>query len=426
MTKATHKALKLNKTLAAMALGLVAFGFNATPQGQFGFAQAQAQAEGVRADVGKHLKDASALIKSGKYKEALAKVRDAEGVNGRNATENYAIEGMRVAAASGAGDADSMVKGFEAMKASGKLGAADQLRMMEAIAGTYLRNKDNAKALSWAQRYFKEGGNSPTMKQVLTNAQFLSGDMSAIIKETSEDIAADEKAGRAPSKDKLNLLLSAAQKKGDSAAEGLAVEKLLNFYPSKELWAQVLGGLQAKKGFSDRFNLDVLRLKLATGNLKDGNDYFEMAQLSAQAGYPEEGKMVVEKGMAAGLLGQGAEGARHKRLLDLLNKRIAEAKDALPVTEKAANEAKDGNAQVSLGLAYAFQGAAAKGAKIIAEGIEKGNLKRPEDAKLYLGLAQSMAGEGSKATATWRTVKGADGSAELARLWIIQSRGSKR
>ncbi|MBY0236595.1 MAG: hypothetical protein K2W93_16565, partial [Burkholderiaceae bacterium] len=87
---------------------------------------------------------------------------------------------------------------------------------------------------------------------------------------------------------------------------------------------------------------------------------------------------------------------------------------------------KDGNAQISLGLAYAFQGAAAKGAKIIAEGIEKGNLKRPEDAKLYLGLAQSMAGEGSKATATWRTVKGADGSAELARLWIIQTRGGKR
>ena len=48
---------------------------------------------------------------------------------------------------------------------------------MEAIAGTYLRNKDNGKALTWAQRYFKDGGNSATMKQVLQNAQFLSGDM---------------------------------------------------------------------------------------------------------------------------------------------------------------------------------------------------------------------------------------------------------
>ena len=47
------------------------------------------------------------------------------------------------------------------MKASGKLAQAEQLRVMESIAGTYLRSKDNAKALAWAQRYFKEGGSSP-------------------------------------------------------------------------------------------------------------------------------------------------------------------------------------------------------------------------------------------------------------------------
>lgn len=410
------------KTLATVALGTVAFVFGAAPTGEFGFAQAQAQAEGVRPEVGKHLKDASALIKSGKYKEALAKVRDAESVGGRNATENYNIEGMRVAAGSGAGDADAMVKGFEAMKASGRLGQADQLRMIESIAGTYLRNKDNGKALTWAQRYFREGGNSATMKQVLTNAQFLSGDMSATIKDTLEEISADEKAGRTPAMDKLNLLLSAALKKGDANAEAIATEKLLNYYPRKELWAQVLGSLQSKKGFSDRFSLDVYRLKLATGNMRDANDYMEMAQLAAQAGYPEEGKLVVDKGIAANVLGQGAEGARHKRLLDLMVKKSAENKAALPEAEKAANDAKDGNASVALGLGYAFRGEAVKGVKLIEQGITKGSLKRAEDAKLYLGMAQAMAGDTAKAQSTWRTVKGTDGVADLARLWSIQSR----
>ena len=38
---------------------------------------AVAQAEGVRPEVAKHLKDASALVKGGKGKEALAKLRDA-------------------------------------------------------------------------------------------------------------------------------------------------------------------------------------------------------------------------------------------------------------------------------------------------------------------------------------------------------------
>lgn len=414
------------KTLASIALGAAAFVLGSAPTGELGMSAAQAQAESVRPEVGKHLRDASGFIKAGRYKEALAKVREAEGVSNRTASENYSIEGMRVAAASGAGDADSMVKGFEAMKASGRLGQGEQLRLMESISGTYLRSKDNARALTWAQRYFKEGGNSATMKQVLTNAQYLSGDMTAIIRETQEDIIADEKAGRTPSQEKLNLLLSAALKKGDGNAEALATEKLLNYYPRKDLWSQVLSSLPSKKGFSDRFALDIFRLKLATGNMRDANDYMEMAQLAAQAGNPDEGKQVVEKGLAAGVLGQGAEGARHKRLQDLMTKKIAEAKAAQPVQESAALAAKDGNALVALGLSDAFRGEPVKGVKLIEQGIDKGNLKRPEDAKLYLGLAHAMANESSKAQAAWRSVKGTDGSGELARLWIVQARTAKR
>lgn len=414
------------KTMVAVAVGALALSLNGAPGAEFGVSQASAQ-ESVRKEIGSYLTDASKLIKAGKYKEALGKVRDAEAVGGRTQAENNAIEGMRVAAASGAGDADSMVKGFEALKAAGKLGQAQQLQMMESIAGTYLRNKDNAKALAWAQRYFKEGGTSPAMKQVQQNAQFLSGDMSATIKDTLDEISADEKAGRAPPRDKLNLLLFAAQKKGDSSAEGIATEKLLNYYPDPKLWAQILGSLPQKKSFAaDRYQLDLYRLRLATGNMREANDYMEMAQLAAQAGVPEEGKQVVDKGIAAGVLGQGAEGARHKRLADLMVKKIGEAKAGAAANEKAAEEAKDGNAFVTLGLANAFGGNAKKGVDQIEQGIAKGNLKRPEDAKLYLGLAHYLGGDAAKAQSAWKTVKGTDGSADLARLWIIQSRSAKR
>ncbi|MET0518370.1 MAG: hypothetical protein ABW005_05990 [Burkholderiaceae bacterium] len=415
------------KTLATVALGTAAFVFGAAPNGEFGMAQAQAQAaESVRPEVGKYLKDASALYKAGKFKEALAKVRDAEGVPNRTAGENYALEGMRFSAGMQAGDTESMARGFDALKASGKLSAPQQLQYMEAIAGTYLRAGNAAKALEWSNKYFAAGGSSATMKTVQQQAQFKSGDMAAVLKDTLAEIQADEKAGKVPSQDKLNTLLYAAQKKGDSGAEALATEKLLNYYPRKELWSQVLGSLQAKKGFSDRFNLDLYRLKLATGNMRGADDYMEAAQLAAQAGYPEEGKTIVDKGLAANILGQGAEGARHKRLLDLMVKKSAENKAALADAEKAANDAKDGNGLVNVGLGYALRGEAAKGAKLIEAGIAKGNLKRPDDAKLYLGLAQSLAGESAKAQATWRGVRGTDGSADLARLWIIESRSARK
>ena len=413
------------KNITLAAVGAAALVLGNAPQGRIGLAQAQAQ-ETVRPEVGKILKDAVTLIKAGKGKEALAKIREAEGVSGRTPGENNAIEGMRLSAAQLAGDADSMARSFDALKATGHMGGASALQAELAIAGTYLKANNAAQASAWAQRYQKEGGTDPSAKQILASAQFKSGDVSAMLKDATEEIAADEKAGRAPSKDKLNMMLYAAQKKGDAAAESAAVEKMLNYYPSKELWAQVLGTLQTKRGFSNRFGLDVLRLKLLTGNMRNGSDYEDMAQLAVAAGYPDEGKVAVEKGLAAGALGQGAEAARAKRLLDFMAKKVADAKAGEAAAIAAASDSRDGMGLVQLGLAEAQRGQAAAGVKLIEQGIAKDQTKRPDDAKLYLGLAHYLGGDVNKAIAAWRSVRGTDGAADLARLWIVQARSSKK
>ena len=414
------------KNITLAAVGAAALMLGNAPHGGLGLvSQAQAQ-ETVRPEVGKHLKDAIALIKGGKYKEALAKIRDAEAVGGRTPGENKAIEGMRLSAAQGAGDPDTMARSYEALKAAGGIGGASALQAELAIAGTYLKVNNSAQAASWAQRYQRDGGTDPAAKQILQNAQFKSGDVSGMLKDTLEEVNADEKAGRAPSRETLNKLLYAAQKKGDGASESLAVDKLLNYYPSRELWAQVLGTLQLKKGFSDRFNLDVLRLRMATGNMRKAEDYSDYAQLAAAAGYPEEGKTVVEKGMASGVLGQGAQAARDKRLLDFLGKKIAEAKAKETAALAAAGEARDGMGYVQIGLAEVFRGQGQSGVKVIEQGIAKDNMARPDDAKLYLGLGQYLAGDVNKAISTWRTVRGTDGSGDLARLWIVQARSTKK
>ena len=60
-----------------------------------------------------------------------------------------------------------------------------------------------------------------------------------------------------------------------------------------------------------------------------------------------------------------------------------------------------------------------KGVQLIERGIAKGGLKRPEDAKLLLGQALAEAGQKQKAVQTLHTVRGNDGSADLARLWAL-------
>lgn len=381
---------------------------------------AQAQ-EAVRPEVGKPLQSAQELIKSGKYKDALAKVREADAVSGKSANESYLVERMRIAAASGAGDVETAARSFEALAASGKVSAADKARMAESIAGGYYRAKDYAKAMQWGQRYFKEGGSSGSMRTLLIQSQYLSGDFAGAARELTAEIQATEKNGTPPAQDRLNLLLNAAAQMKDSSATVFALERLVTYYPKKEYWVDLLSRMQRKPGFSDRLVLDTYRLSLATGSMSSAADFMEMGQLALQAGHEAEAKQVVDKGFASGVLGTGAEAERHKRLRDLVARKIEEAKAGQAAAEAEAASAKDGNALVKLGYATATGGDTAKGLRLIQQGIAKGSLKRPEDAKLHLGIAQVLAGD-PKAQATLRSVGGADGTADLARLWSLYAR----
>lgn len=396
--------------IAAVALALLA-----------GAAQAQ---DTVRPEVGKPLQEAQSLIKAQKFKEALVKVHDAEVVPNRTAHENYLIERMRIAAASGAGDMASAAKAYEALAASGKLAAGDKLKMMESIAGGYYRNKEWAKAIEWAQRYQRDGGTSPQMQTLLIQAQYQSGDKAGVTKELMAEIQADEKAGKTPSEDRLKLLMNATAAQPESGGYTFALERLVTYYPTKQYWGELIAGVQRKQGFSDRFSLDIYRLMLATGNLTKANDFMEMTQLALQAGLAAEAKSVIDKGFAAGALGTGAEADRQKRLRDLAVRKAEEAKAELATKEAEALAAKEGTALVSLGFALATGGQAAKGVGLIDKGIAKGGLKRPEDAKLRLGQAMALAGD-AKAAGVLRGVTGADGTADIARMWAILARQRK-
>ncbi len=51
--------------------------------------------------------------------------------------------------------------------------------------------------------------------------------------------------------------------------------------------------------------------------------------------------------------------------------------------------------------------------------IAKGGLDHPDQAQLHLGVAYHVAGEKARAVQAFRAVKGSDGSADLARLWVM-------
>jgi hypothetical protein len=403
-----------SRARAACAAGLVALGVALG-----GGALAQ---ETLRPEVGKPLQAAQELIKSGRYKEALGKVHEAEAAGARNANETYMIERMRIAAASGAGDADTAARSFEVLSGSGRVSGPDKLRMMESIASTYYRSQQYAKSMQWSQRYVREGGTSPAIRTMLIQSQYLSGDFAGAVKELTAEIQSAERAGTPPAEDRLKLLLNAALKQGDNNAYVFAMEKLVTYYPKKEYWVDLLSRMQRKPNFSDRLSLDAYRLSLATGSMTAPADFMEMAQLALQADLASEGKQVIDKGLSSGALSTGPQADRAKRLKALVDKKLAEDVASRAEDERQAAASKSGDPMLVLGMRLVYAGDAAKGVQLMQEGIAKGALKRPEDAKLHLGIGQLVAGDKAKAQATFKTVQGADGTADLARLWALYAR----
>lgn len=398
--------------MRSLILSLVAAGW-------LGIAAAQGA---VRPEVGNPLKQAFELLKANKAKEALAKVREADGVANKTANEQLTIDRMKAAAAQRAGDLPTAIQALESVFA--KAPASEHGQLAEQIAAAYAQQRNNAKAGEWVNKAVQAGNNSAAVKQMQTYLMSASGDYAAIARDAAAAVSAAEQAGRRPEEGELLRLADAQQRLGNNNAYVATLEKLLFNYPKKDYWNAYLGRLTRKPGFSDRFALDVMRLRLASGTMAKTEDYMEMAQLALQAAQPAEARRIIEQGYKSGALGTGPEAARHQRLKDLALKQEADQKANIANLAAEAVNAPNGEDLVKYGTAYVGLGEVDKGVALIAQGIAKGGLKHPEDAKLRLGMAQLQSAKTrSAATQTLRSVKGSDGAADLARLWLIVGAG---
>jgi hypothetical protein len=393
------------KTLRTLAAALLAAGMLTT-----------AQAQGMRAEVGKPLQQASELLKAGKARDALAKANEANAVGGKTPAEQLMIDRMRGAAAQRAGDHATAIAAFESVY--GRVSGAEQAQVAESIAFAYSQQRNNAKATEWVGKARAAGGNSASLNQLAAYLQGSSGDYSQIFKDAQAQVAAAEKDGRRPGEDDLLRLADAARRLNNNGVYSSTLEKLVLYYAKKDYWTAHLASIQRKPGFADRLALDVGRLKLAQGLVTKTDDYMELAQLALQAGFPVEAKAIVDKGYASGALGTGDQAARHQRLKDLVLKSQSESAAAIAQNAAEAATQKDGNDLVKVGTVYASMGQADKAVELIEKGIAKGGLKRPDDAKLRLALAMAQSPKTrAKGLQSLRSIGGSDGTAEVARLY---------
>lgn len=383
----------------------------------------------VRPELAVPLGAAQQLLDQGKATEAMAKVDDAARIPAQTPYERYVVERVRAAAAQRLGDVPAMTKALEAALDTGQAPVAEELALLEPMVGTAARQGNHADVLRWSKRYLDLNGTNDAVRLVRIQSQLASGDAAGAKTALLARMEAAGKAGQTLPEAQLRLLLGAQQRTDDQAGMARTLEHVAVNYPRPAYWHDLLVAAMRETQLSDRALLDLLRLLRVTGNLADAGLREDMAAMALRFGQPGEALVLVEEGFAAGQFGAGPKAAEHQKLRDQLRRQSATDRNDRPAAEAAAQRAKDGNALVDLGWAIvasepagAAPAAIERGLALIEQGIAKGGLRRPAEARLHLAVAQIAAGRKADARQTLAAIAGAtagEGLASAVHLWSL-------
>jgi tetratricopeptide (TPR) repeat protein len=416
--------------IARLALMLAAIGLNAAPalvhsayaQDKNAPAAAQPKPDTVRPELFKLLDPAQIkpLMDAKNYTEVQNRVTQAEAFPDKTPYESYVLNRMKLSLATASGNDQASIAALEAIMASGKLPEADKSQFTQALAGMYYNAKNYPKAIEWFKRFQAENPNSDAATAPLVRSYYLSNDFANAMKLLRPQLEAAQKAGKTPSSEDLRLYASAANRVKDDAAYLFGLEQLITYYPNDDYWMDTINrGIVRQKGFQEANITDVLRLEFAAVKVMTPEMYTELAEVALKDGFPTEAKKVVDAGFAAGALGTGSSAAAHRQLRDRATKGANDDAKNIASGEAGAAKAKTGAGLVNLGWAYVTMDQFDKGIAFIEQGIAKGGLKSPDEAKVRLGLAYLRAGQKDKAISTFQTVKAGGGLSDIAKYAIV-------
>jgi len=413
--------------LARLCLLLAAVGLNTAPalmtsaHAQKADAPAAAPANTVRPELFKLIDSAQVqqLVAAKNVTELQNRIAQAEALPNRTPYENYAVNRVKMVTASVAGNNGALATAIEEVLNSGFEPKESQSKLVLAVADIRYKEQNYAATVEQLKRYETMGGDMSTARPLLVRAMYLSKDYTGAKTQLLQTIADTEKAGKTPTQEDLKLLLSAAHESKDAAAYATAVEKMVAYYPSDDYWSELIRvGVIKKPGFSQDNFMTVLRLEFAAMKTLREEDYVDLAETALRDGFPTEAKNVMDAGYSAGVLGKGANAKAHGQLRDRANKGAADDAKNIASGEASAAKAKTGAGLVNLGWAYSTMGQHDKAIGFIQQGIAKGGLKQPDEAKLRLGAAQAKAGRKDEAIKTFESVKAGGGLSDAARIWI--------
>ena len=227
-----------------------------------------------------------------------------------------------------------------------------------------------------------------------------------------------EVAGKLPKGQWYNLARFLYFDKGDTDNALATLNVLLKYYPKKQYWVQASHLYGEKK--DDAKQLAMMETAYEQGMLDKSTDLVTMAYLYLNAEVPFPAALVMDKGFKAEII---EEKSKNYELAGSAWRQAQETQKSIPMMEKAAAKSDDGELYTRLGNVYLDGDQFKQAVDAINKGLAKGGVKRPDQARLALGMAYFNLGNYSDARKVFRVAAKDDRSEKYAKQWLkyIQS-----
>lgn len=379
----------------------------------------------IGAKVGKPLKIAQEAIQKKQWDLALVKINEADAAGGKNPYEQFQINEFKSYVLLQQRKFGEVAAIYEQNLKSPKMPPEQVNDRLKSLVQLNSAVRNYPKVIEFGERWMKAGGKDVNIQVLVSQAYYLQKDYKNAASLMSTTVKAAEQASRKVDENWLQMLRSAQQNLGDTAAANATMEKLVRLYPKKDYWDFLLSSRMRQKN-SDRVTLNLLRLAGQVGVLDTPEEYTELTEMLLEAGLPGEALAVMEAGYKAKVFDTAdkAKADRYTRRLNEARTMATKDRDALPVAERDAAKSPTGQGDVALGLAYSSFGQYQKAVEALTRGLQKGGVRDPDQAQMVLGIAQIKLGNETEALKAFEQITADPQMQDVARLWKIAARAN--
>ena len=311
-------------------------------------------------------------------------------------------------------DYGQALKAYEQVVAQPDIPLAMEINTRYTIAQLYFVQEDWSKGIAALKEWFKATENPPASAYVLMSQGYYQlKDYEQSLANVNTAIDMYKAKDKIPKEPWYNLARFLYFEKNDVNNAVLVLEELLKHYPKKQYWVQLSHMYGEQKKESEQ--LSAMDTAYMQGMLDKGTEQITMAYLYLNADVPYRAAKVMDKGLKNESIDPTS---KNYEILGNSWRQAQEIKSAIPAMELAAAKSDSGELYARLGNVYLDGDQFKKAITSINKGLSRGGVKRPDTARLVLGMAYFNDKQYSNARKAFSAARKDERSEKYANQWL--------